>query len=80
MRHRFRMGRALTRLLTSLLPIGERLGTQPRLCVVVGHHLGLYCRHLGELRLQGLEQSTGGSAGAFAAREMYRPPPESEYA
>jgi hypothetical protein len=54
MRNRFRMGRALTRLLSSALPIGERLGTKPCLRVVVGHQRGLHHRYLRELCLQGL--------------------------
>src|SRR5215470_9448904 len=54
MRNRFRVGRALTRLLSSALPIGKRLSTQPCLRVVVGYYLGLPQRHLGKLCLQGL--------------------------
>src|SRR5262249_5157040 len=54
MRDRFRMGRALTRLLPGALPIGERLRTQPRLGVVVGHQAGPGQRYLSELRLQSL--------------------------
>jgi hypothetical protein len=54
MRNRFRMGRALTRLLSSALPIGQRLSAQPCLRIVVGHQLGLHHRHLRKLCLQGL--------------------------
>ena len=54
MGNRFDMRRALSRLLASTLPIGQRFLHQTRLGVVVRQQLGLYRRHLSKLPLQGL--------------------------